>query len=146
MKKIIIAIIIINFYGCKNTAISSAEGLKVLETIKQCYLGSSGRDTIYIEFATIGDSITGKLSYSHFNQYQSKGSINGKMHGDTLLATYTVNFDNIITKKEVAFLKQDNVIFEGKGNTKVQDGITVYDNTSSLIYSTLIKIQNVHCK
>ncbi len=132
--------------SCKKPKYPSTDALSVIETIEQCYIGIIDRDTIKLEFKTVGDSISGLLSYSYFNKFQNSGIIKGVMHGDTLFAVYTITSNDGVSQNEVAFIKQNNVIYEGSGDVIVENGMKVFVHRHALIFSTLMKLEPTHCQ
>lgn len=63
----------------------------------------------------VGDSVQGSL---HFNNYQiddSKGSIRGRFHGDTLFVVYDFMAEGMRSRTAEAFLKRGDSLIRGLG-------------------------------
>ncbi len=102
-----------------------------------CYSYTSANDTINLKVIHIGNSITGILVYSLKEKDKNKGTIQGHMRGDTLLADYTFMSEGIQSTREVAFKKEGNSFVEGYGNFK---------NLNSLNFNTSMKLVEVACQ
>ena len=83
-----------------------------------CYSYATANDTINLKVIHIGNSITGILVYHFKEKDKNKGTIQGHMRGDILLADYTFMSEGIQSTREVAFKKEGNSFVEGYGNFK----------------------------
>lgn len=102
-----------------------------------CYSYTSANDTINLKVIHVGNSITGTLVYMLKEKDKNKGTIQGHMRGDTLLADYTFMSEGIQSTREVAFKKEGNSFVEGYGNFK---------NLNSLNFNTSMKLVEVACQ
>ena len=102
-----------------------------------CYSYATANDTINLKVIHVGNSITGTLVYMLKEKDKNKGTIQGHMRGDTLLADYTFMSEGIQSTREVAFKKEGNSFVEGYGNFK---------NLNSLNFNTSMKLVEVACQ
>ena len=102
-----------------------------------CYSYASASDTVTLKLIHIGDSITGTLVYSLKEKDRNKGTIQGNMQGDILVATYTFMSEGIQSTRQVAFKKEGNSFIEGYGDFK---------NLDSLNFNTPMKLVEIACQ
>lgn len=130
MKNIALLFLLISFLACQNNAPHQKENEIVIDSAistdpalsSYCYQKASNRDTVRLEYTMNGDSVNGFLSYNFYGKDKSKGTINGRMLGDTLLAMYTFFSEGVTSFREVIFLKKGNQMVEGYGEMKEQEG------------------------
>src|SRR5882757_5341997 len=70
-----------------------------------CYYSARNRDTVFLHINVAGNKVTGDLEYNLYEKDKNKGSIQGMLKGDTLIAEYTFLSEGIESVREVAFLK-----------------------------------------
>lgn len=102
-----------------------------------CYQYATATDTIILKVIHVGNAITGTLVYSLKEKDKNKGTIQGNMMGDILLADYTFMSEGIQSTRQVAFKKEANSFAEGYGDFKKLD---------SLNFNTSMKLAEVACQ
>ena len=102
-----------------------------------CYKYATATDTIILKIIHVGNSITGTLIYSLKEKDRNKGTFQGNMCGDILVADYTFMSEGIQSTRQVAFKKEGNSFVEGYGDFK---------NLDSLNFNTLMKLVEVACE
>ena len=102
-----------------------------------CYKYATPTDTIILKVIHVGNSITGTLVYSLKEKDKNKGTIQGNMRGDILLADYTFMSEGIQSTRQVAFKKEGDSFVEGYGDFK---------NLDSLNFNTSMKLAEVACQ
>ncbi|RXM51218.1 MULTISPECIES: hypothetical protein [unclassified Chryseobacterium] len=111
-----------------------------------CYVGVVGKDSV---FASIDDNlgtITGKLSYKNSEKDSSKGDVTGFKSGDTLKLTYEFTSEGKKSKRDIYFLQKDNVLTEGIGDHKEEDGQSKYANENKITYKDSPTLNTADCK
>ncbi|MGU3375725.1 hypothetical protein [Chryseobacterium sp. M5A1_1a] len=111
-----------------------------------CYVGATGKDSV---FASIDDNlgtITGKLSYKNSEKDSSKGDVAGFKSGDTLKLTYEFTSEGKKSKRDIYFLQKDNVLTEGIGDHKEEDGQSKYADEKKISYKDGQKLNTADCK
>jgi len=111
-----------------------------------CYLGVTGKDSV---FASIDDNlgtITGKLAYKNSEKDSSKGDITGFKSGDTLKLTYEFQSEGTKSKRDIYFIQKDNVLTEGIGEHKEEDGQSKYADEKKISYKDGQKLEPTDCK
>lgn len=111
-----------------------------------CYVGVVGKDSV---FASIDDNlgtITGKLSYKNSEKDSSKGDVTGFKSGDTLKLTYEFASEGKKSKRDIYFLQKDNVLTEGIGDHKEEDGQSKYADEKKISYKDGSKLNAADCK
>lgn len=116
-----------------------------LGTKSYCYMGITGKDTI---FAAIDDNlgtITGKISYKNNEKDSSKGDITGFKSGDTLKLTYEFESEGSKSKRDIFFIQKDNTLIEGIGEQKDDNGQMKYINENKITYEDEQKLESADC-
>lgn len=111
-----------------------------------CYVGVTGKDSV---FASIDDNlgtVTGKLIYKNSEKDSSKGEITGFKSGDTLKLTYEFTSEGKKSKRDIYFLQKDNALTEGIGDHKEEDGQSKYDDEKKISYKDGTKLSTADCK
>jgi len=111
-----------------------------------CYMGVTGKDTV---FASIDDNlgtITGKMAYKNSEKDSSKGDVTGFKSGDTLKLTYEFQSEGKKSKRDIFFLQQDDTLIEGIGGHKEEDGQSKYADEKKISYKDGQKLSTADCK
>jgi hypothetical protein len=159
MKKLILlgslSVFLMNCNKKKETVIPQVEpdSTAVTETVVDtlgpksfCYMSVVGKDTV---FASIDDNlgtITGKMSYKNHEKDSSKGDVSGFKSGDTLKLTYEFESEGTKSKRDIFFIQKDNILMEGIGDQKNEDGQMKYANESKINYNAGNKLKASDCK
>jgi hypothetical protein len=112
----------------------------------ECFVGNSGKDTIIVNLTTDADKVTGTLSYKFFEKDSNHGTIDGSLHGDTILATYSFAAEGTSSEREVAFLKKDNSLAEGYGDMEEKDGKMKFKSPANLSFGRGFMLVKVQCQ
>ncbi|CAM2946804.1 hypothetical protein DRF59_16860 [Chryseobacterium flavum] len=110
-----------------------------------CYLGATGKDSV---FASIDDNlgtITGKLAYKNNEKDSSTGDVTGFRSGDTLKLTYEFASEGKKSKRDIYFLQKDNTLTEGIGDHKEEDGQSKYADEKKISYKDGQKLNTADC-
>ncbi|WP_294277741.1 hypothetical protein [uncultured Chryseobacterium sp.] len=110
-----------------------------------CYMGVTGKDTV---FASIDDNlgtIIGKLRYKNAEKDSSKGDITGFKSGDTLKLTYEFAAEGTKSKSDIYFLQKGNTLTEGIGEHKTENGQMKYASDKKISYKDGQKLQAADC-
>lgn len=121
--------------GADKTA-SEQVSTKTDSTI-HCYSYATATNTVNLKVMHIGSSITGSLVYSLKEKDKNKGTIQGNMQGDILVAEYTFMSEGIQSTRKVAFKKEGNSFVEGYGD---------FNNLDSLNFNTSMKLTEISCQ
>jgi hypothetical protein len=111
----------------------------------QCYAHTSATDTIRLTLQTTQPAVTGQLVYRYFEKDRNQGTIQGVMHGDTLLADYTFQSEGTTSVRQVAFLRRDIGFIEGFGPVAERQGKTVFTQPRTLQYDAKYTLLPVAC-
>ena len=79
----------------------------------RCYGSFTDKDSVFLQLAYEGDNVRGDLVYKLFEKDKNIGSVEGRLHGDTILAVYKFVSEGKTSEREVAFLQQDGNLVEG---------------------------------
>jgi len=127
---------------------STATTEKVVDTLGTksfCYMGVTGKDSV---FANIDDNlgtITGKMSYKNFEKDSNKGDISGYKSGDTLKLTYEFDSEGKKSSRDIFFIQKGNSLLEGIGDHKEEKGQVKYANEKNISYKDGQKLEAADC-
>lgn len=111
----------------------------------QCYAHRTATDTIRLTLQTTQPTVTGQLVYRYFEKDRNQGTIQGIMHGDTLLADYTFQSEGTTSVRQVAFLRRDIGFIEGFGPVAERQGKTVFAQPRKLQFDAKFTLLPVAC-
>jgi carbonic anhydrase len=111
-----------------------------------CYYSIRNRDTVFLHINVAGNKVTGDLEYNLYEKDKNKGSIQGMLKGDTLIAEYTFLSEGIESVREVAFLKKGNDWVEGYGDIEEKNGRVVFKDIKALNFNSGFVLQEKDCK
>jgi hypothetical protein len=115
-------------------------------SLVNCYQYANQSDTVTLKLVHIGESITGTLVYQLKEKDGNKGTIQGSMRNDLLLADYTFMSEGIQSIRQVAFKQSGNTFIEGYGESVDEKGTMKFKNIDSLNFSSSIKLQEIVCQ
>jgi hypothetical protein len=149
VKKLIFvqSILLYLFVSCTNNTGNtkpSKGGSKPSSPLK-CYRYSNSRDTITLKLIHIRESITGTLAYKMPQKNTAKGTIQGHMDNDLLVATFSPFVDST-TPRQIIFKLIGNYFIEGAGETREVNGKISFANRSELHFSDTIKLVEFDCQ
>ena len=75
----------------------------------------------------------------------SKGTIQGKMNGDILFATFKPFIDST-TPRQIAFKLVDKYFIEGSGETYIDNGKILFKNRNEIIFNDSNRLIEFVCK
>ena len=83
-------IILVAITSCNNNADETVEEEKTDSIVQTdfCYTGIINRDTVLLNVNITDTLVTGGLIYNFYEKDDNKGSLSGKMIGDTMIADY----------------------------------------------------------
>ncbi|MEO6916512.1 MAG: hypothetical protein ABI151_13535 [Chitinophagaceae bacterium] len=111
-----------------------------------CYALDTGKDKIVMQIAINNNTVTGNLLYKYSGKDRNSGTIQGEMHGDTLLATYTFMSEGKESKRDVAFLKKGDEIVEGYGKVDPATGAPDLTDKSVIKFDNTFILKKTDCK
>ncbi len=142
-------------FSCNNNSTKQDESAAVQKepdapaaTTEQtnCYASYNDKDTVWLKVVSNGNMVTGNLEYNYFEKDKNKGTINGDMKGDTLLATYTFMSEGKESARQVAFLKNGDEFTEGYGNVNAATGEPDLTDRSAIKFQNKFILKKTDCK
>jgi len=109
-----------------------------------CYRYADAKDGVTLKLIHVGESITGTLAYE-ISPKNMRGTIQGHMDGDVLIATFTPFVDSI-APRQIAFKLVHNYFIEGHGEMEMQNGQMIFSNRSDLRFDEAKKLYEFDCK
>jgi hypothetical protein len=111
---------------------------KVIDTLGSksfCYMGITGKDTVFVTIDDNLGTITGKMATKNSEKDSNKGDLSGFKSGDTLKLTYEFAAEGTTgNKNDIYFLQTKNGLSEGIGDRDAETG-TKYANEKKIKYA-----------
>ncbi|WP_157960809.1 hypothetical protein [Nubsella zeaxanthinifaciens] len=152
MRTLCIVVLFLSLMACRQKTRVTGEkqnsdrSMAGAKTAQDCYSYIKGKDTAMLTLLTTGKVSTGELEYKWFEKDKNIGTIEGEMHGDTLLASYTFNSEGQQSVRQVAFLKKGDQLLEGTGDVADMNGKVQFKDLSKLSFGKSVVFQKVACK
>jgi hypothetical protein len=125
-----------------DTIVSSGEPVK----LEGCYRMVVQRDTATMYLNIIGNDVTGKLVYNHFEKDDNTGSIKGELRDNHIYADYIFQSEGGTSTREVAFRIRDTVLLEGHGEVEQHGDKMTFRHPGKLEYDTTHPFRKVDCR
>ncbi len=110
-----------------------------------CYTFATKKDTAFLHINVTDDIVSGDLEYHLFEKDSNKGTIKGKIIGDTLIAEYTFLSEGTTSVREVVMIKKDNSFIEGFGDVKELDNKISFVNRTKLSFKNGLTFKKTNC-
>jgi len=148
-KKLFFVLISLALFVACNTAEKSDS--KAGDTKKQsspvnCYSYANNGDTILLKLIHVGDAITGTLVYAYKEKDKNRGTIQGSMRGNLLVADYTFQSEGVQSLRQVAFKLEENSFIEGYGDIYSEGDKVRFKNLDSLQFNNSMKLVEIDCQ
>lgn len=105
-------------------------------TLQSCFVGFTGKDSIFVSLDDNLGTITGKMYFKNNEKDSSIGDLMGTKSGDTLKLYYTFSSEGSNSEREIYFLKKDGNLIEGIGEHAVENSKDSYTTPTKLKYTT----------
>ena len=134
--------------SCNNNSKQTNNREKTVSDTKtnNCYAYTSAKDSVFLHLKISDSIVTGDLTYNLFQKDNNKGTLQGTMKGDTLIAEYKFLSEGTESIREVAFLKKENDFVEGYGDVEEINGKVRFKNTGALNFSSNVLLKNIECR
>jgi hypothetical protein len=111
-----------------------------------CYQGIIKQDTINLSLQIEeNQEVKGELAYLFFEKDKNKGTIVGKMAGDTLRANYTFMSEGKESNREVVFLRKGKIMIEAYGDVEEKEGKTVFKEPKKMYFDSATILSEIDC-
>lgn len=111
-----------------------------------CYLGVTGKDSVFVSLDDNLGTFSGKMAYKNSEKDSSKGELFGFRSGDTLKLTYEFASEGTTSKRDIYFIQKGNVLTEGIGDQKDENGTMRYADEKKITYKDGQKLETADCK
>ncbi len=136
-----------------NKPVSGTDSLKdttvqVIDTLGAksfCYLGVTGKDSVFVTIDDNLGTVTGKMRYKNSEKDSSKGDLTGFKSGDTLKLTYEFSSEGKTSKRDIFFIQKSGNLLEGTGNQKDDQGSVKYADENKVAYKDGQKLETADC-
>lgn len=112
---------------------------------EECYGFTGDGDTVNLQMAVSGQDITGTLIHNLDQKDRNKGTISGKMKGDTILADYRFSSEGTESVREIVFLKKDGMLYEGYGEMEDKEGKLRFTRNATLQFTNGMVLSIKNC-
>ncbi len=152
MKKIVALVFAVCALSCdqkKETEIESEEiDLKneqpVVDSARECFLWTKGKDSITMEYTRKANNVSGKLRYAWFEKDKNDGTFVGVFDGDTLRADYTFQSEGMTSVREIVFVRNGEKLLQGNGEMTEKDNKVVFVDRK-LDFTNTIELSKTQC-
>lgn len=118
-----------------DTALATEKVADTLTPKSFCYMGVTGKDTVFVSIDDNLGTITGKMATKNSEKDSNKGELSGFKSGDTLKLTYEFAAEGKTgNKNDIYFLQTKDGLSEGIGDRDPETG-TKYANESKIKYA-----------
>lgn len=121
---------------------------KVIDTLgikSNCYLGVTGKDSVFVSIDDNLGTVIGKIRYKNSEKDSSTGELTGFKSGDTLKLTYEFVSEGTTSKRDIFFVQKDGNLLEGIGNQKNDNGHMKYADETKVAYQDGQKLKSADC-
>ncbi|WP_326983662.1 hypothetical protein VUJ46_03705 [Chryseobacterium sp. MYb264] len=122
---------------------------KVVDTLGAksfCYMGITGKDTVFVSIDDNLGTITGKMATKNSEKDSNKGELSGFKSGDTLKLIYEFAAEGTTgNKNDIYFLQTKDGLVEGIGQRDAETG-TKYINEKKIRYAGGNNLKSADCK
>lgn len=132
--------------ACNQEKKADQPSMEENKSLKECFQHIANNDTVTLSLDIMNNSVTGSLSYNIYEKDKSIGTIAGEMKGDTLIADYTFFAEGVTSASEVVFLKRNNQVIQGFGETTTSNGKQIFKNRSTLDFSDSLVLTALECE
>lgn len=153
MKKfIILSLIALTMANCKNNKESKGlvEETKPVVTEKPasllqtgCYTYNADNNSINFEITSVGEEITGALTYALDGKDTNTGTFKGQLSGNKLVGIYTFGSEGVESTREVAFMIKDDQLIEGYG--ELNESGNAFKDKNSISYTSTMPLTKTDC-
>jgi len=130
----------------KEATPADAEKKAANDSAINCYEYINKADTVILKLIHAGDAITGMLVYKLDGKDSNKGTIQGGMQGNILVANYTFISEGTTSERQVAFKFDNGSFIEGYGESVTEGDKVRFKHIDSLQYTGSIKLAEVACQ
>lgn len=110
-----------------------------------CFAYYKNQDTILMTLHLTDSLATGNLTYNLYEKDKNKGTFQGVLTNDTLIANYTFSSEGTRSVRQVAFLLKGNILQQGFGNMKEQNGRLVFTSKKDIAFDNTMILEPVDC-
>jgi len=153
-KLILLLFVAVAFLNCKNKEEKpdeviieeSFEEEVVLEPTleKGCYLYNENGSMINLDIKKSDNPIEGNLTYALAEKDKNTGTFIGEFNDGKLVGIYTFQSEGKESKRQVAFMLEDNQLVEGYGELN-EDG-TMFQDVNTINYSSTTPLSKTDCE
>lgn len=110
-----------------------------------CYMGVTGKDTVFVSIDDNLGTITGKMATKNNEKDSNKGTLSGIKSGDTLKLTYEFASEGVSgNKNDIYFIQTKDGLMEGIGERDAETG-TKYANEKKIKYEGGRNLKTADC-
>lgn len=118
----------------------------VMIPVATCYSGAQGSDSFLLKTEVFPHVVTGTLAYNFYEKDRNRGTIEGTLKGDTLIADYTFTSEGKSSVRQVVFLLTDSTATEGYGQMEDQNGRLVFKDPGNADFTKGTRLHKVACE
>lgn len=143
--------------SCNNNTKTDSASVRDSSTVSQqlpeeklittgCYGYNQNGDHINFTITNAGDSIVGNLEYALAGKDKNSGMFSGMLYGNRLMGMYRFNSEGMESTRQMAFIVNNNTLQEGFGEIKETDKGILFQDTSTLKYTSALLLKRDSCR
>ncbi len=110
-----------------------------------CYMRTSGRDTVLLRFEQTGNSISGRLMFDNYQIDGSSGNVKGSIEGEIIELWYDFEAEGMRSVRQLFFKNEAGRLLWGKGEQVSRNDSTLYTDVNNITYSEYLLLKKVEC-
>lgn len=110
-----------------------------------CYEYLNKADTVTLRLIREGNSVSGVLIYHLDGKDLNKGTLQGVMRDNLLIANYSFMSEGTASERQVVFKYDQGTLTEGYGERLVQNDKEVFKDLPSLKFDGQIQLKETKC-
>lgn len=163
MQKIFISLLILVLAACNNSTTNTestdaategsvhagatdtiATGATPL-VLTGCYEMTMKKDSAFLDLQVTDTVVTGTLTFDFFEKDRNKGTLQGVLRNDHILADYTFQSEGVTSVREVVFKIKDSTLVQAHGELKEAGSKLVFVDKENLQYEETHPFIKVAC-
>ena len=114
--------------------------------LTQCYEWTVNKDSAYLKITYMDNAITGDLVYDWKEKDGNKGTIEGYVDNNLVVAWYTFQSEGITSVREVVFKVDGSKLIEGVGESVALTDTMKFKDKSKLEFFDDRPFEKINCK
>ncbi|HEX8462507.1 MAG TPA: hypothetical protein VF623_13800 [Segetibacter sp.] len=111
-----------------------------------CYAYAVNKDSATMKLAVDGNNVTGDLAYNFSEKDRNRGTLQGIIKDNLVVADYTFQSEGITSVRQVVFKIDGTTLIEGFGDIETRRDTVSFKNIDKLRFRNDHSFKEVDCK